>query len=103
MLKQLSEVLTLTQAMLTAVKAQQWETAEQIQQDREQLLTQCGNMEAPSDKEESLKIHEVILRTKELEATMQPILELNKRDLFDQHKTRNKRQKMVSAYKNNSG
>mgnify|MGYP001229803426 CR=1 FL=1 len=103
MLKQLSEVLTLTQAMLTAVKSQQWETAEQIQQDREQLLVQCSNIKAPTNKEESLKIHEVILKTKELEATIQPILELNKRDLFDQHKTRNKRKKMVNAYKNNSG
>jgi len=103
MLKQLSEVLTLTQAMLVAVESQQWETAEQIQQDRELLLAQCGTMDAPKDKQKSLEIHEVILKTKELEAKIQPILELNKRDLFDQHKTRNKRQKMVNAYKNNSG
>ena len=100
MISTLQHILQLSEQILQAAEAQDWQKVETLQQERERASKQAVSGETPQDKDTSLQADALITQIKQLDEKSLLLIEGNKKEVGQEKLRSNKRNKMAQAYTN---
>ncbi|MBN3563485.1 flagellar protein FliT [Aliamphritea spongicola] len=100
MISTLQHILQLSEQILQAAEAQDWQKVETLQQEREQASKQAVSGDIPQDKDTSLQADALITQIKQLDEKSLMLIEGNKQKVGQEKLRSNKRNKMAQAYIN---
>ena len=100
MIDALRKILQLSEQILEAAEAQNWQAVETLQQQRELASEQTKLTDVPQDKDTSLQAEDLIRHISQIDEKSLVLIEANRQELIKEKLQSNKRNKMARAYQN---
>ncbi len=97
----IKQVYELTEEILAAAEANDWQKVETLQRLREQRMQQAESLPAPQDKSKSDQIAALANGIQDMDAHILPLLLKQKQAIIDETQKNNKGRKMNKAYQDN--